>query len=68
MAEKKPVKKSDAPKKKAGRMLSSLYTISGSGVQRKNKCCPKCGPGMFMGNHKDRIVCGKCGYTEFGKK
>jgi len=65
MAEKKPAKKSDQPKKKAGKMLSSLYTLSGSTMQRKNKFCPKCGPGMFMGNHKERVVCGKCGYTVF---
>jgi len=26
--------------------------------------CPKCGPGMFMGKHKDRKTCGKCGYME----
>ncbi|HJK62525.1 MAG TPA: 30S ribosomal protein S27ae, partial [Methanocorpusculum sp.] len=27
--------------------------------------CPRCGPGVFMGEHKDRFACGKCGYTEF---
>lgn len=30
----------------------------------KNKSCPKCGPGVFMASHKDRVACGKCGYTE----
>ena len=30
--------------------------------------CPKCGPGVFMAVHKDRVSCGKCGYTEFNKK
>ena len=30
----------------------------------KNKSCPKCGPGVFMADHKDRLACGKCGYTE----
>jgi len=55
-------------KKKAGRKLSSLYTISGDKAQKKNKFCPKCGPGMFLGQHKDRVVCGKCAYVEFVKK
>jgi len=31
---------------------------------RKNKFCPKCGPGIFLANHKERFVCGKCGYME----
>ena len=30
--------------------------------------CPKCGPGVFMATHKDRVACGKCGYTEFKKE
>jgi len=34
----------------------------------KNKSCPKCGPGVFMAQHKDRMTCGKCGYSEFGRK
>ncbi len=34
----------------------------------KKPVCPKCGPGVFMATHKDRVSCGKCGYTEFGKK
>ena len=69
MAEKKPAAKAVVKgPQKAGRALSSLYTVSGSSIQKKNKFCPKCGPGMFLGSHKDRVVCGKCGYTEFGKK
>ncbi|MGC9037646.1 MAG: 30S ribosomal protein S27ae [Candidatus Micrarchaeia archaeon] len=27
------------------------------------KFCPKCG--SRMGEHADRFVCGKCGYTEW---
>jgi ubiquitin-small subunit ribosomal protein S27Ae len=27
--------------------------------------CPKCGPGIFLGKHKDRKSCGKCGYAIF---
>lgn len=32
-------------------------------VQRKN--CPRCGNGVFLADHGDRLSCGKCGYTEF---
>jgi len=35
-------------------------------VARQN--CPKCGPGIFLGQHANRKSCGKCGYTEFQKK
>lgn len=54
--------------KKKTRKLSSLYTISGNKLERKNKTCPKCGPGMFMAAHSNRIVCGKCSYVEYVKK
>jgi small subunit ribosomal protein S27Ae len=40
------------------------YEVSGSTVKRKNKSCPKCGPGVFLAKHKDRITCGNCGYVE----
>jgi len=41
-----------------------LYDLS-KGLTRKNKFCPKCGPGVFMAKHKDRYTCGNCHYTEF---
>jgi small subunit ribosomal protein S27Ae len=40
------------------------YYDASSGLKRKNKFCPKCGAGVFMANHKDRVTCGKCGYME----
>ncbi len=39
------------------------YTIE-SGVLKRAKYCPRCGPGIFMACHKDRYVCGKCGLVE----
>ena len=54
--------------KKEGKKLGALYEISGEGIKRKNRTCPKCGPGMFLGKHKNRIVCGKCQYVEFMSK
>ncbi len=44
-----------------------LYTVSGDKVSRA-KMCVKCGAGVFLARHKDRLSCGKCGYTEFLKK
>ena len=35
---------------------------------KKGKQCPRCGPAIFLAVHKDRIHCGKCGYTEFTSK
>ncbi len=32
---------------------------------KKGKVCPRCGPGIFLAVHKDRLYCGKCHYTEF---
>jgi len=72
MAKKGGAKKVDKAKKekvkKEGKKLSSLFEISGDSIKRKNRTCPKCGPGMFLGKHKNRLVCGKCQYVEFAKK
>ena len=46
-----------------------LYKIEGNRLVRQRRNCPKCGDGVFLGEHKDRLSCGNCGYTEFkGKK
>jgi small subunit ribosomal protein S27Ae len=45
-----------------------LYEVKGTTVTRKRKACPKCGPGVFLAEHKDRVSCGNCGYTEFKAK
>ncbi|MEW5897213.1 MAG: 30S ribosomal protein S27ae [Nanoarchaeota archaeon] len=54
--------------RKEGRKLGALYIISAGKAERKNKFCPKCGPGMFMGRHSNRVVCGKCHYVEYVKR
>ena len=41
-----------------------LYEVSGDSVNRKKKACPKCGAGVFLAEHKDRLSCGNCGYME----
>lgn len=45
-----------------------LYQVSGDKIKRKNKFCPKCGVGIFLAEHKDRMTCGNCGYMEAKKK
>ena len=62
MAEAKDTKgkKTGSGKQKKG----SYYKIDSGKLVRK-KCCPKCGPGVFMAQHSKRSHCGKCGYTEF---
>lgn len=69
MAEKKDEKK-PAPKKQGAKKKSksAFYEIKGESIARKSKFCPKCGPGVFMANHKDRHACGKCGYAEWKEK
>jgi len=48
--------------------IARYYTIKDNKVSRKNTWCPKCGPGIFLAVHGDRMSCGKCGYTEFKKE
>jgi small subunit ribosomal protein S27Ae len=45
-----------------------LYEVQDGKLVRKREPCPKCGPGVFLAQHKDRVSCGKCGYTEFTRK
>jgi small subunit ribosomal protein S27Ae len=68
-AEAKPKKASEGKhKRKPGESTNKYakYIISGDKLEKK-RTCPKCGPTVFMGEHKDRFACGKCGYSEFKK-
>ena len=42
-----------------------IFKIEGDKLTRLRKACPKCGAGVFLAEHKDRLSCGGCGYTEF---
>ena len=46
---------------------SDYYAVNDGKLERKKKSCLKCGNGVFMGDHKDRYACGKCGFTVFKK-
>ena len=60
-------KKSAAPTKEAS-AKKNYYSVNGDKLERVKRNCPKCGPGVFLAEHKDRVSCGKCGYTEFKNK
>ncbi len=61
MADKKGAK--EVVKKKSY-SIHTAYKVEGDKVIRNNKNCPKCGPGVFLGKHKNRLSCGKCNYSE----
>ena len=46
----------------------SYYKVDGTEAKKLKKFCPRCGPGVFLAEHKGRLYCGKCHYTEFEKK
>jgi small subunit ribosomal protein S27Ae len=45
-----------------------VFKVEGDKIVRQRKSCPKCGDGVFLADHKDRLSCGKCGYTDFKAK
>jgi small subunit ribosomal protein S27Ae len=63
-AAKPGAQKGGAVKKQKQSARYKLYEKKGDKMIRKVSFCPKCGPGIFMANHKDRRTCGKCGYME----
>jgi ubiquitin-small subunit ribosomal protein S27Ae len=44
------------------------FKLDGDKISRMKKHCPRCGPGTFLADHKTRLYCGKCHYTEFMEK
>lgn len=46
-------------------MKREIFKIEENKIIRRRKPCPKCGDGVFLAEHKDRVSCGTCGYTEF---
>lgn len=41
-----------------------LYEVKGDTLTRTHKSCPKCGAGIFLAEHENRLACGRCGYSE----
>lgn len=44
-----------------------FFKITGDTVKRE-RSCPRCGPGIFLMKADNRVYCGKCHYTEFTAK
>ena len=61
MAEKE--KKGKKPKSKSKHKKVQVWTKYKDG-KKVNKSCPRCGPGTFLAEHKNRMTCGKCHYSE----
>jgi len=51
-----------------GLVKKDHYKLEEGKIKRLRKHCPKCGAGVFLGEHENRVTCGKCGYTEFTKR
>ena len=63
----KPAAAPVAKKPRVESPVYKFYKVKGGQVDRLKKECPRCGRGVFLGEHKDRLTCGKCGYTSFKK-
>ncbi|PKM92154.1 MAG: 30S ribosomal protein S27ae [Euryarchaeota archaeon HGW-Euryarchaeota-1] len=61
---KKEKKGKKTPKDTTPSQKWKAYEVNDGKLVRKNKTCPKCGKGVFLSIHKDRMSCGKCGYSE----
>ena len=55
----------DKAKKKMGISKGKAYEIKGDKIEKRKPSCPKCGEGIFLAEHKDRLHCGTCGYTRW---
>ncbi|MEM0367018.1 MAG: 30S ribosomal protein S27ae [Candidatus Nitrosocaldus sp.] len=44
------------------------YMVEDDRIKRVRRECPRCGRGVFMAEHSDRVTCGRCNYTEFKRK
>ena len=64
----KKVKKGKKPhKNKPTSKKYKKYKIEGDKITRE-RFCPRCGPGVFLMQSKERVYCGKCHYSEFKSK
>jgi small subunit ribosomal protein S27Ae len=63
----KPAAPAAKKKERPDTPIYKFYSIKGDNVTRLRKECPRCGHGVFLAEHKDRLTCGKCGYTSYKK-
>jgi small subunit ribosomal protein S27Ae len=60
MAEEKKGKKPQSKSKHKNIQIWKKYKDG----KLQGKWCPRCGAGVILAQHKDRVTCGKCGYSE----
>ena len=56
------------PKRRAKRpspKVWQFYRVEGGSLIRLRRFCPRCGRGVYMAEHEDRLTCGHCGYTQW---
>ncbi|MCX8188846.1 MAG: 30S ribosomal protein S27ae [Nitrososphaeria archaeon] len=56
---------SEKGSKKALKGVWKLYVIQDDKIVSRRVDCPKCGRGVFLAEHEDRLTCGRCGFTKF---
>ncbi|MDG6905295.1 MAG: 30S ribosomal protein S27ae [Nitrososphaerota archaeon] len=63
-------KAAPAPAKKERKEspIYKFFPVKEGKIERQRKECPRCGKGVYLGEHRDRLTCGKCGYTSFKKQ
>ncbi len=54
-------------KKRVSTPIYKFFQVKSGAVTRSRKECPRCGRGVYLAEHKDRLTCGKCGYTSYRK-
>lgn len=64
MAEDKDGKRPKSKSKHANVKIAGRYK-DGKLVGR---FCPRCGAGVMLAQHNNRVTCGKCGYSEIKTK
>ena len=68
MAIKSKIKGKKKHKNKPTSAKYKKYTVEGDKITKKERSCPRCGPGIFLSLGKGRAYCGRCHFTEFEKK
>ena len=61
------VRKGKKPKSKSKHKKVQVWKKYKDG-KATGKSCPRCGTGVFLAEHKNRVCCGKCKYSEISKK
>jgi ubiquitin-small subunit ribosomal protein S27Ae len=63
----KPPRERKQKTKKVSPEIYKFFQVKTGTVTRLRKECPRCGRGVYLAEHKDRLTCGKCGYTSYRK-